>query len=1563
MARFAFEVRLLLVAIYIISSLTACGGGDGGGGDSGPSAPPITKVNLGSSASAVNLNEGQLASIVVMLNQPTEVNVTVSFLILSGADDFAAEQGQIIIPAGQSSGNFTISASNDALIESTENFLMTVSSDSPYVEGSLTIDIAVTNTTTPALLTISDGPAYDFGVRSAGDVTEKVFTITNNGTGHALNVAATGLSAPITFKGGSFPGSGGTCSSTINGSQSCTIIVSYTDLNEVVSTKNLSLNYFSGVGNQMLPLELTGQSVVVQAAITNAPDARSSQVNLAVDIGGSNIISYKYKVGPATSTNCQASADYSGETPINTQITEDVSALADVNLKLCVVGKHSMNVWQGYLIASSYIWRKDTTPPVITGLLNDSVWRQQKAFSWACVADDICTYRYLIDQVADTTFTIEPYGAGNLASQNTGTGVYYLHIQAQDAVGLESAVSHIEFRLDNTAPIASPSIDDKDFFNSINATPNITWTESLDSHSGVADYQIAIGTAIGEQDKVPWTSLNSTALSKVLSSLVLDGDSYYFASIRSIDAAGNISAPTNGDGWMTDITPPSAPMLVDDGFMNPSLTSASVTWSAGNDGQSGVASYQIAIGTTQGDGDVVPWTDVGYVMNIIQPATLSRGGTYYASIRTVDYAGNFSNRQSGDGWIALGQFNQSQRLVYEVAPTGMRTANEQAYLGQSIAISEDGLTMVSGANLEDLDASGGDFKENAGAVFVYFKSGGTWSLQQKLVASGTNARMAADDFGRSVSISGDTIAVGTPNQDYDSSGGAASTNAGAVYIFTRTGSVWNQEAKITPSGLNARLGGDNFGISVSLSGNSLAVGAHLQDYDGSGAAAVTDAGAVFVYTRSGSIWSQQTKIVPSGTNARVSTDYFGFSVSHDADSLIVGAYGQDYDSVGGGSAIANAGAAFVYTRSGSTWSQQAKLTAPNITNERVSGDQFGYAVAISGDQAVIGANQQDFDAASAGTNIANAGAAYVFERVVTSWSQISKLTAQFQTPGRVTSDNFGSSVAISGNRILVGAPNQDTNASGASASTDAGAAYIFSKSTVWSYEAKLVGSGTQGRGASDNLGFAVALAGSTAAVSVPKQDFDDSGLIKSVDAGAAYIFNLSGSWSQGARLTDTTIPNAIRSGAVNAQMGHSVAISEDESTMVVGLNYDNLDSENTNYANNAGSVLVYKKQSGQWVLEQKISALGLLARNENDEFGFSVSISGDTIAVGAYAHDYDAAGANYISNAGAVYIFTRSSGVWSQQAKIIPTGTAARISNDQFGYSVSVSGDLLIVGANGQDTDASGLNSVSGAGAAFIFERSGTNWNQISKIVPTLGGGRFANDAFGFAVSAYGDTIAVSAPTHDYNSAGASLAADAGAVYTFKKIDGVWTASQKIVGIGTNNRIAGDQFGYSISLDQNRLLVGAPYQDYDSNGANIVSNTGAGYVFSRSSFAGNFLQEQKLSAAGSNARVADDNTGFSVGISGDLAILGSPNQDTNETGASSLSAGGAGFVFMRSAGMWTNPQKVVGFGLNSRMTSDNFGRAVAISNNSLAMGARTQDYDSAGANYIPATGAVFTFSF
>ena len=525
------------------------------------------------------------------------------------------------------------------------------------------------------------------------------------------------------------------------------------------------------------------------------------------------------------------------------------------------------------------------------------------------------------------------------------------------------------------------------------------------------------------------------------------------------------------------------------------------------------------------------------------------------------------------------------------------------------------------------------------AAYIFTRNGGVWTQTAKLTASDG---AAGDVFGIGVSISVDTVIVGA----YAATVGANSQQ-GAAYIFVRSGNAWTQTAKLTASDGAANA---HFGYSTSICGDTAIVGARH-------AAIGTNSnqGAAYIFIRSADTWMQTAKLTASDGMANA---LFGFSVSISGDAALVGAYGSN----------SNQGAAYIFTK-GAAWTTatQAKLTA----SDGAALDNFGFSVSVSGDRAIVGANN-----ATVGVNSAQ-GAAYMFERNAGIWTQTAKKSASDGTSGEA----FGGSVSISEDTAIIGAIYAQIGAS-----SSRGAAYVFRSPP----DNKL----TASDGAvNDRFGLSVSNSGDTAIVGAFQANSSQ---------GAAYIFTRSGDiWIQTAELTASD-------GTPGSNFGNSVSISGEK--VSVGA-----------YQRNAA--YVFTRSGGIWTQTAKITASD---GGVYDGFGGSVSISGDTVMVGSY-------GSN--SYQGAAYIFVRSGSLWGQTAKFTASDGAA---DDYFGYSVSISGDTAMAGAYRVTVGAN-----SQQGAAYIFSK-GATWASATQTKLTASDGA-ADDNFGISVSVSGDSAIVGA--------------------------------------------------------------------------------------------------------------------------------------------------------------------------------------------------------------------------
>jgi len=392
-------------------------------------------------------------------------------------------------------------------------------------------------------------------------------------------------------------------------------------------------------------------------------------------------------------------------------------------------------------------------------------------------------------------------------------------------------------------------------------------------------------------------------------------------------------------------------------------------------------------------------------------------------------------RRVGRG-ILSGAFAVAVGAAAFLAETGSAASIEQARLTASDAADGDFFGVGGAVALSGDSAIVGAYGKNSaqGAAYVFTRAGAAWAQQAKLVASDA---ADGDDFGRAVALSADTAVVGAP---------ARNSRQGAAYVFARVGATWTQQAALTASDA---ADDSVFGGALALDGDTLVVGAKGGN---------AGRGAAYVFTRSGATWTQQAELT-AGDAANV--DAFGGAVALSADTAVVGAPQKSV----------NQGAAYVFTRAGAAWTQQAKLTEEA---DAANGDFFGTSVAASGDAALVGAYGEDV----------GHGAAYVFARAGATWTRQATLAATDAAAG----DRFGGAVALDGEAAVVGAYGKESLQ---------GAAYVFSRdgsTSTWSQQAKLAETdGANG----DQFGGSVATSGGTTLVGAGGRN---------ALQGAAYVF-------------------------------------------------------------------------------------------------------------------------------------------------------------------------------------------------------------------------------------------------------------------------------------------------------------------------------------------------------------------------------------------------------------------------------------------------------------------------
>jgi uncharacterized repeat protein (TIGR01451 family) len=681
----------------------------------------------------------------------------------------------------------------------------------------------------------------------------------------------------------------------------------------------------------------------------------------------------------------------------------------------------------------------------------------------------------------------------------------------------------------------------------------------------------------------------------------------------------------------------------------------------------------------------------------------------------------YRNEAGGDNWGFV------TRLT-----AGLDGAQGDRY-GRSVAISGD--TIVVGAPFYDSIAGG----DNAGKVYIYQRNQGgadQWGLVTSLYPGDP---LPGDRFGFHVDINGDTIAIGSPYTP-DEPPDTPLRHAGAVYIFERNQggpNTWGQVRMLTGSA-PVNLEESYFGWSLALEHDRLVVGvpgynnwqglAFVFSRNQGGAnqwgqvtslsagepvtggsyawtVAITNEliavgvaneantavlnGSVFLYEQNlggPDAWQKVTKLVASDSGAG---NNFGQSLALDNSGILVGANVLDV------AGQTDQGAAYFFYRTGSTWTPVASPDA----FDGASGDRFGEAADLDGDFLVVGA---PLDNGPAGDD---QGAVYVFYRNqsgMDGWGQVRKITA----PDGAAGDRFGASIALSIDKVVVGAPRSDI-----SARADQGAAYVFSRN----------------QGGADNWGFVRKLTASDGAagdlfgtsVTIEIDHIASGAPGDSAGSGSTYLFerNTGGveNWGQVRKLT----------AADALGLGKAVELANDR--LLVGAPQSTVGTNLTQ-----GAAYVYARNQGGSDVWGQVSRLVAPDGASGDLFGTSVALSPGVAAVGAPVDD---------SSRGAVYLYYRNQGGLDHWGYTLRRTAQDRVTGGLFGTSINMTEDFLACGAPGQN-------------AVYTFQRNRTGPDQWGQFIKVLAADILPGDQFGQVVALSGRDLVAGAPAAGLNDPG-----------------------------------------------------------------------------------------------------------------------------------------------------------------------------------------------------------------
>ena len=561
---------------------------------------------------------------------------------------------------------------------------------------------------------------------------------------------------------------------------------------------------------------------------------------------------------------------------------------------------------------------------------------------------------------------------------------------------------------------------------------------------------------------------------------------------------------------------------------------------------------QVSINTTnpQGTLHVESVNDTGLVLPRVSSVENVSNGNNTAPLEgttVYDLSRNSTCFYQNSKWVCIQRDSSGNPILEDVViPVYNATstndyikplfANVNRAFGYSVAISSDGLTLIVGCRGDASNAVGINGNEfgggvtASGATYIFTKTSGNWTQEAYIKTSNAQNN---DQFGYNVTVSsdGNTMAASAVLEASGATGinGDQTSNtessSGAVYVFSRSGTTWTQEAYIKPSNTSS---GARFGESLDLSsnGNALIVGSINEDSNATGIngdqtnSLATDSGAAYLFSRT---WTQDTYIKASNTNA---SDSFGYCVkiSENGNTIAVSANREDSSSSGingnqTDNSVFSSGALYVYTKTGSNWTQEAyiKSSNPGVV------DDFGYDFDLSanGTTLVVGARTERSNATGVNGNQTDdstfgTGAAYIFEKPSSTWSQ----TAYLKASNSEADDYFGQDVSISdnGDLVFISAISEESNATGVNGDqtdnslNDSGATYVFKKQFgSWQQQAYIKASNTNSR---DNYGISTAVSGNgnTLVVGADREASNATGLNGNqtnnslIACGAVYVY-------------------------------------------------------------------------------------------------------------------------------------------------------------------------------------------------------------------------------------------------------------------------------------------------------------------------------------------------------------------------------------------------------------------------------------------------------------------------
>ena len=887
------------------------------------------------------------------------------------------------------------------------------------------------------------------------------------------------------------------------------------------------------------------------------------------------------------------------------------------------------------------------------------------------------------------------------------------------------------------------------------------------------------------------------------------------------------------------------------------------------------------------------------------------------------------------------------------AQTAKLTASDGApddEFGNSVAV--DGDTMVVGTRVYDGNGS------DPGSAYVYVRQSGVWSRVAKLTASDG----AGDDrFGYSVAVDGDTVVVGAYRDDDNGS------DSGSAYVFTKPAAGWTTTsiaAKLTASD-GAPF--DYFGHMVRVDGETVVVGAYMDDDNGS------ESGSAYVFTKPGTGWTTTSSFAAKLTTSDGAPfNHFGFSVAVDGDTVVVGARFAE--------------SAYVFTKPGTGWTTTSSFSAKLTASDGAAHDRFGYKVTVNGDTLLVSAYRDN----DKGTN---SGSAYVFTKPGTGWTTTSNFSAKLTASDGAANDWFGYSVGIDGETLVVGARYDDDNGS------ESGSAYVFTKpGTGWtttSTAAKLTASDGA---ASDWFGYSVAVDGDTVVVGAIGDDDNGS------ESGSAYVYavpawttvpNSAAAETNATSYTVTSLANDVEyrfqiraTNDVGASPASDPATVTPTNTAPTAVDDTSSTDEDTavdinvvsNDTDADGDTLsvtaVTTPSNGTAAITSGSATTVTYTPNANfagtDAFDYTVTdgtgtdtgtvtvtvtaVNDPPVAVddSASTPEDTAIDINVVSNdtdvdadtLSVTQVTTPSNGtaaiVTGSTTTVTYTPNANFVGTDSFTYTVS----------DGTGTDTGTANIIigdppikpTGLTAAAGNSQAALTWDnpsdnnitgyeylkaQVAKLTASDGS---ADARFGTSVAVDGDTMVIGIGYDD---------TEPGSAYVFIRQSGAWSQAAKLTASDGADQ---DWFGYSVAVEGKSVVVGSPYDD--DNG----SNSGSAYVFTKPGTGWTTTSNFSAKLTAYDGAV-DDLFGFSVAVDGDTIVVGAYRDDDNGTNS------GSAYVFTKLTDGWVTTSTAAKLTASDAATNDQFGHSVAVDGDTIVVGAHGDDN-----NNMSTTGSAYVFT-